>query len=65
MILGIAQAWTLQTNTLRDANKKLSIHGLLNDGRLNDSLITRQLDFFNHLARDFLLFWMGKILTLH
>ena len=60
MILGIPQAWILQTNTLRDANKELSIHGLL-----NDRLITRQLDFFNHLVRDFLLFWMGKISTLH
>jgi hypothetical protein len=60
MILGLPQAWIVQTNTLRDANKELSIHGLL-----NDRLITRQLDFFNHLVRDFLLFWMGKILTLH
>tara|TARA_B100000482_G_scaffold176678_1_gene146618 strand:- start:336 stop:572 length:237 start_codon:yes stop_codon:yes gene_type:complete len=60
MILGIPQAWIVQTNTLRDANKELSIHGLL-----NDRLITRTLDFFNHLARDFLLFWMGKISTLH
>ena len=55
MILGIPQAWIVQTNTLRDANKELSIHGLL-----NDRLITRQLDFFNHLVRDFLLFWMGE-----
>jgi hypothetical protein len=65
MILGIPQAWIVQTNTLRDENKELSIHGLLNDGLLNDSLITRQLDFFNHLVRDFLLFWMEKISTLH
>ncbi|EAU72515.1 hypothetical protein BL107_16945 [Synechococcus sp. BL107] len=65
MILGIPQAWILQTNTLRDANKELSIHGRLNNGLLNDGLITRQLDFFNQLVRDFLLFWMGKISTLH
>ena len=56
MILGIPQAWIIQTNTLRDANKELSMHGRLNDVLLNDRLITRQPDFFNHLARDFLLF---------
>jgi hypothetical protein len=55
MILGIPQAWILQTNTLRDANKELSIHGLL-----NDHLITRQLDFFNDLARDFCYFGWEK-----
>tara|TARA_B100001173_G_C15530996_1_gene355430 strand:+ start:170 stop:448 length:279 start_codon:yes stop_codon:yes gene_type:complete len=60
MILSIPQAWILQTHTLREANKEFSIQGLL-----NDRLITRQLNFFNHLAKSFCLFWKNQISTLH